>query len=203
MNFDISDDLAEVVDWTRSVSLDGEATDYSLRRGITTEEAAASGGRFTTADVVFHLPQNQVASVPVPGSQIVDESETWTVLSVGNLTLASRYRCVCRKLWIDPTLTVTIQAQASAKGSTGAIVRTWQTIAEDVVAKIVVDQEEVSSSGGSRASYKMATVFFVEPIDLLAGHRIVSLSGETFEAQSWQGFSELDGLFRANVKQIL
>ena len=202
-NLDIADDFTSITDWLKTIAVNGTNVPKSLRRAISTKEAAASGGKYLSSDVAFHLDQSIHPARPAIGATITDTDGDWTVLEVGNQTLGNRWRCVSRQLWIDPALTVTITAPTTTKGTTGAIERTWATLAENVVAKIEIDRETVEAGSGNRASFKFVTIYFASPQTLHTGYRIEASDGSTYEVSAWEGFSQVDALFRATGKQIL
>src|SRR3990167_4966959 len=69
----------------------------ALRRGGTTREAAASQGKYTTADVVWHLPKSLVTTQPALGDKVLDSAAVyWTILDVTKATLGTRWKCVTR-----------------------------------------------------------------------------------------------------------
>jgi hypothetical protein len=77
----------------------------ALRRAVGRREAQPSGGRYTAAEVRWHLPAVLLSEPPRPGCMLVDSAgETWVVLTVDRCTLGSRYVCTCRGLSIDDGL---------------------------------------------------------------------------------------------------
>ena len=202
-NLDIEDDFITITDWLKTVTVDGTGVAKTLRRAISTKEAATSGGKYLTSDVAFHLDQSIHPARPAIGATITDSDGDWTILEVGNQTLGNRWRCVSRQLWIDPLLTVTITAPMITKGTTGAVQREWTTLAENVVAKIEINREEVEAGSGNRASFQFVTIYFAAPQELKTGYRIEASDGNRYEVDAWEGFSHIDALFLATGKQNL
>src|SRR5438132_1646594 len=104
-SLDLTDDLAAIVDGLEVVTLhpsgSGGATTVTraLRRALTELEQAASQGRYLAGDVTWHLPASEVAAAPRPGTALVDAAGTrFTILSVDEASLGSRWRCVSRRL---------------------------------------------------------------------------------------------------------
>jgi hypothetical protein len=105
MNLDLSPDLAAIADGLESITVEpqgssaespGAVVPHALRRAMTVQEAAASGGRYTTADVVWHLPVAELAQSPRPGDVIRDgDGGSWLILEVARTTLRTRWRCTC------------------------------------------------------------------------------------------------------------
>src|SRR5437016_14482984 len=94
-------DAADGLEAVTYAALNGATTSVSgaLRRRITEQEAAASGGRYTRRDVRWHLPAAQLASPPQVGATIADsQGQTWTILQVDHDPRSSRWRCWCRLL---------------------------------------------------------------------------------------------------------
>lgn len=199
-NVDIAGDFGDVVDWLNPATVDGTEVDHCLRRAIDTKEAAASGGKYLASDVAFHVDIAERATRPAIGGSIVDDDGTWTILSVAKQTLANRWRCVCRLLWIDPTLTVTIQKATFAKGITGANEPTWTTLASGVVAKIHIEEREVESTRANRTTRTRANVYFAAPQAITVACRVVASDGAIYKILSWDGFDDIENLFRATAE---
>lgn len=198
-DLDIADDFASVVDWIKPVVVDGTEVEHALRRAIATKEAMASGGKYLASDVAFHLDSADHPEEPVIGTSIVDDDGTWTVLETAWQTLARRWRCVCRQLKIVGGQTVTIQSATYQKGATGAEEPTFSTVLSDVVARVQLETSTVESSNTNRTVVTKASVYFAEPLDLGASHRIIS-SGTTLKVLSWEGFDPIEQLFKANCE---
>ena len=78
LTLNIADDFGQVVDGLQQVSVDGVDVENSLRRSIKTHEAAKSGGKYLSSDVVFHLDTSQHPNRPAIGGQLTDaDNEVW------------------------------------------------------------------------------------------------------------------------------
>src|ERR1700722_9293913 len=103
--FDPQSDFAQVTDALEPVTLrraDGSgsiALASALRRAITTREAAASDGKYTTSDVHWHLAAAELPVPPRLGDQIIDATgEAWTILETQLATCGSRWKGTARNL---------------------------------------------------------------------------------------------------------
>lgn len=133
--FDPIGDFENIVDGLKPITLvpaNGAAVPgiTSLRRAVTHKEAAASNGRYTTSDTVFHVSTVDYAPRLPLGSQIIEAGgERWTVLEHAYQTLLARWRYVVRRL--DTGLdvgnpgTVFREVATYAKSETGALEPTW------------------------------------------------------------------------------
>lgn len=199
LQLDISTDFAMITDWLAPVTVSGVIVESALRRAITVKQVQASGGKYLSSDVTFHLDRAELQQQPKLGTQIIDSDGRWTILGVHWETLANRWKCVCRKLSIDRCSTVTIQRATYAKSVTGAAEPTWATLATGVVAKVQFLQATVEADRSNRTTQKTATVFFLEEQSLQPSDRIISGS-TTLKVLAWNGFSELEQLFTADCE---
>ena len=203
LTLDIAEDFETVTDNLHSVTVDGINVNSALRRAVTTKEAAASGGKALASDTVFHLSALEQEARPAIGGAIVDSDGTWTILSVQWQTFVKRWRCICRQLFIDasdPANKVTIQQATYAKGDTGAQEPAWQTIAQNVVAKVQWQSSRVSTEHTDRTTESVVKVFFTESRSLGVATRIITSDSKTLKVLSWDGFSEIDQFFTATCE---
>jgi hypothetical protein len=200
LSTDIAADFGLVTDFLAPVTVDGASVNNALRRAVTTSEAARSGGKYLSSDTVFHLDIAELPSRPAIGGQIVDQDgDTYTILEVAKQTLANRWRCIARSLYLDPAQTVTIQQATFSKSTTGAQEPTWTDVATNVPAKVVIESETVDDTHDGRSLKQTATVYFATPQTLTPQYRIVS--GSTIlKVIEWQGFDDLKALFRCKCE---
>jgi hypothetical protein len=166
-------------------------------------EAAASGGRFLTSDAAFHLDATEYTTRPRIGSPITDADGTWTILEVQWHTLAKRWRCLSRQLYIDDTDAtnrVTIQRPIYTKGTSGAIEPTFETAASNVLARVQLVEAEVDTAYANRSITTAAKVYFVAPQILAPAYRIIRSDGMVLKVISWNGFDALDQFFTASCE---
>ena len=135
--FDPSDDLVRVADGLETVTLrrrgslpggPGLRIARALRRSVTTREAAASDGRYTTSNVVWRLPAADLPEPPRPGNVIAGgDGRQWTVLETHRTGLDAGWRCAARSLALVYGLddAVSILQATYAKGLGGEAEPTW------------------------------------------------------------------------------
>lgn len=69
----------------------------ALRRAVSKNESAASGGSIQLSDVRFNLPAEELPTPPAPNDQLIDASgKVWTILYIQVATCATRWNCLCR-----------------------------------------------------------------------------------------------------------
>ena len=115
------------------------AVSAALRRAGTTREAAASQGKYTTADVGWHLPQSLVTTQPALGDKVLDSAAVyWTILDVTKATLGTRWKCVTRDVAVANRLDcwVAIERGVTVKGRGGAVEQQWEECQAGVRARI-------------------------------------------------------------------
>lgn len=198
----IADDFSTIVDWLKPIYLDGVRIERSLRRAISTREAAASTGRFTNRDTVFHLDMGEYATEPPLGSRIKDEDGAWTIIEVARHTLSNRWRCVTRRLKIERGVLVSILRAEFSKGSTGAHEPVWSTIASDVKVHIERDRESVVLEHEHQASRQFAAVHFEAPIELKVNDRLQSPANVQYRVEQWRGWDDIAQLFVADCERL-
>jgi len=167
LDFDPSDDLTTIGDGLEPVRLlrpgssdpQGTLIPHALRRAITAGQAAiisrgdvrktvASGGRYRAADLVWHLPVDELPVAPRLGDMILDgDGRRWTIITVKKATLGSRWRCETREVVITPSLddTISILKAVVPSGGGEAVWRVWlsgiRARIQPIERKIVADAE--------------------------------------------------------------
>lgn len=199
LELDLATDFASITDWLKPVVIDGTDVNACLRRAVGVREAAASGGKYTTSDVAFHLDSAE-CSAPAIGGTIVDEDGSWTIISVDWQTFVKRWRCVSRQLAIVGGLTVTIQQATYTKSTTGAEEPTWANVSTGVSAKVHYESAEVETAHGNRVSISSVKVYFASPQTLGPNYRILASDGAILKVISWDGFNEIDQFFTATCE---
>lgn len=190
VTLDLSADFADVVDNLQTVTLlrresdESVAIAHALRRAVTSDEAAESDGRYTAADVRWHLPVEECAAQPALGDAIVDSTGTrWTVLDVQNATLGSRWACTCRDVAIVFGLdsTITIEEATYAKGTEGASEPTWRTWRAGVRARIQPDRAEPLTQNETRIMQRRFLIYCDATLDLDHNYRIKGRDGRIYK----------------------
>ena len=199
----IADDLdlfdgLETATFTHRLDSSTDTISVALFRAISTAEAAASNGKYTTEDVRAHVKTSEVGTNPVPGDTITDASGvTWTILSVQRDTLATRWRLVCRLLDItdEASTLITIEAASWAKSAGGAQVATWSTSQSNVRAQI----QRIAADETSETNQRQVKARFVITCEVqnLVGksHRIVDASAVTYRILGYRNTDRIDSLY--------
>jgi hypothetical protein len=192
-DFDPSDDLGRIADGLEAVTLARRGSTpggapapiaHALRRSVSMREAAASDGRYTAADVTWHLPVAELAQSPRLGDLIRSgDGRQWTVLEVRLTTLGTRWRCTTRSLAVVYGLddTITILKAAYVQGAGGAAEATWLPWKTGVRARI---QPLRSSPGGQHESRQVIArcqIFVEEELALSPAHRIAGPDGTIYK----------------------
>jgi hypothetical protein len=190
---------------------------HALRHQVGLREAAASGGRYTTQDVIFNVPESELSWSPGPGDKIREEEpsgqrRTWTILSVELASLRSRYRLTCRDLVLVNRLTdaITIWAPINVQDAAGSRVQDviqggplpgYSPVQEGVPALI----QEVGGEGlnrhGRRVSRRRYKIHCGERVHVSPQDRIVDRNGTTYEFVSDEGMDMLDFLQVINAER--
>lgn len=199
LDLDLSTDFASITDGLARVIVDGIDVDACLRRAVSVREAAASGGKYLSTDVAFHLDAQEIPA-PAVGGKITDVDGEWTILGIDWQTLVRRWRCVARKLSITGGVLVTIQRATYAKGATGAEEPTWANTATGVLARIQILSSRMGVTNTNRTSQSDARVFFATNQMLGPSYRILGPSGQILKVMSWDGFDDINQLFVATCE---
>jgi len=178
---DPSDDLEAAADHLQAVTLlkpGGKQTPVAaaLGRKLQVREAPPSAGAVTQADMVWHLPTRLVPQEPPLGSCIIDEQgRRWTVLTVAEQTLGSRWRCTARDLQVAFGLNnrITVQHATFRKNAHGAAVARWSTRKADVPARIEALQVQPQIAHHARVDGATHIVLIADDIELTSRDRIV------------------------------
>ena len=167
----------------------------ALRRAVSSREAEVSGGRYTAADVRWHLA---VSSIEVPievGMRIVDgESQSWTVLEVKRCLLGTRYECLTRRLHLEPSELVILQRATWSKGESGAALAEWMDVLVDLPAHIQRLEEEAEVSHRRRTIRVTHRVYFDSPLQLDDNHRLLGADGAVYDIVGLQHMQRIDAM---------
>jgi hypothetical protein len=199
LTLDLSTDFATVTDGLAKVIVDGIDVNACLRRAVSVREAAASGGKYLSTDVAFHLDAQELPA-PSVGGKITDVDGEWTILGIDWQTLVKRWRCVARQLKIGDGLTVAIQAPTYTKGATGAEEATFSNVASGIPARIQLLTSEMEVVNTNRTSKTDARVFFATEQTLGPGYRIIGSGGQILKVLSWDGFDDINQFFAATCE---
>ena len=102
-SLDIATDLITVADGLEPLVLRRAASSvetqiaHALRRPVSKNESASSGGTVLLSDVRFHLPVVELPLPPAASDKLIDASgQVWNILHVKSATCATRWECLCR-----------------------------------------------------------------------------------------------------------
>ncbi len=209
MAIDLASDFPGAVDGLEAVTLkdrDGRSAQNvakALRRAIGRREAAASSGRYTAADAVWHLPEGELSQPPEIGDVIVDSSgERWTILAVSHSSLVARFRCVARDLAIAGGLDsfITLQRAVHTKSATGSEETRWVDCQTGLRARVQAVEGDVAAEHGRRMMRHTHQVFLSRAITVDHNHRIVH-QGAVYHVLGYEMPERVDKLFVINARR--
>jgi len=211
LDFDPRDDLVEVADGLEPVTVARPgssattALGHTLRRGVTTREAERSAGRYTAADVAWHLPAAELPDPPRPGDVILDAAgRRWTVLEVQATTLDGRWRCVSRDLVLVHRLDdyVDILQAEHVKGEGGAAEPTWHTWKTGLRARIQPALSEVKDEHLRAITRRMVLVYLAEDVALDHRHRIRGPDGSVYRVTAVRKAQRIDTVTEIDAVRV-
>ena len=98
----ITGDLVAVADGLEPLILRrGESTvettiAHALRRPVSKNESANSGGAISLADVPLHLPAEELPLAPAVDDKLIDAAgRVWIIESIKAASCATRWECLC------------------------------------------------------------------------------------------------------------
>ena len=206
LTFDPSTDFEDVCDGLAAVSLnhrqgESESITAALRREVTTREAIASNGKYTTADTRFHFPISSVDASPKLGDTIEDaDDEYYTILEVQRATISRRFKCVCRNLAVVNGLDsiVTIEKVTYSKGTQGARERAWATWRK-VKARIQPIAAATEKAAGMQRTMERYAIVCAVDAAIDNSYRFKGPDGTLYQFESFTGSEELGGLQTVEV----
>lgn len=205
---DIRADLVDVADGLETVTVaepgasSGTSVAGALGRAVSTREAQASGGRYTTSDRAWHLPVSLLGARPSLGARIVDSAGTqWKILEVHRETLGTRWRCLARELAIAQNLDtlVRIERAAVGKGPGGAAQYTWTIWRQAVRARIQPLESRHEVENQARLDRRTHIVYLAEQIPVDPHDRIIGPDGSTYKVLGSRKRDLIDQLLEVDV----
>lgn len=218
---DIANDFLEVADGLALVTLrrPGSSTvtvvPEALRRALGTREAQASGGKYTSDDIVWHLPASYVVTeeplttqsvTPHVGDKIDDGDQLFTILEVHRETFSSRWRCVTRDMAIAAGVNqeVTILRRKTRRGKGAAADYTErEEIKTGFKARIHIDNTTRQVVHGRQTAIVTARMFMAEDFALDNSYAVLESNGTEWEVVSYFGPEEIGQLPVANLERTL
>jgi hypothetical protein len=181
----------------------GMAVDHAVRRRVTVEEAAASGGAVTMADVRWHMPKTELSQPPAPGAVITDgDDAAWTVLRVDHDVLGTVWRCWCRSLAVADALSqsITLQRAVWRVGPSGAAVALWVDDQVNVPARIQPVRETIEVVHQRRTARVTHKVYVAAPVAVDDNLRVVH-AGVAYRVLGYEAAERIDVLPAILVEQ--
>ncbi|HEY4309852.1 MAG TPA: hypothetical protein VGN12_10410 [Pirellulales bacterium] len=169
----------------------------ALRCHARLSEADTSDGRYTAADVVWHLPAEQLASAPTIGGVITDAAGArFVVLEVERATLGTRWQCRARNLAIVGGLdqAVVLQQATWTKTQSGAQVAGWHDVQINLSARIQAVQADIRIEYDRRMTRVTHKIFVADDIVIDHTYRIVS-GTDAYRVLGYERPASIDALF--------
>jgi hypothetical protein len=212
VGFDPTADFADITDGLEAVTLLRRGVSVTvtvscaLRRALSTNELGASDGKYVSGDIRWHLPVEEVAAAPDLGDVILDNAnERWVILEWAKQTLGARWRCVARSLRIANGLdnTVTIEKATIAKGTAGAIERTWTVHRTGIRARVQEMSATTAVEQGAMRTAKRYRIFLESDESLDHTHRIKDREGNYYQIDGTSGVAEIGQCMAVEATQWL
>jgi len=209
--FDPSDDFPSVTDALEAVTVrrpgssDATVVAHALRQAVRTREAERSEGRYTSADVVWHLPAAEIAQPPRPGDMLVDAAAgRWTVLEVAQATLRSRWRCVARNLAVLHGLDDCIDLEKAdfARGEGGAEEPTWHVWKAGLRARIQPGSADLQTEHDRQGIAARFKVFLADEVPIDHTLRIRGPDGAIYAITGYRKADAIDALLEIDAIRV-
>jgi hypothetical protein len=149
IELNVRDDFATILDGAEPVTVkrrdtaDTISVPIAWRFSSDIAEATAGVQDVARSDVIWQFPWNDAIIRPRIGDYIVDAaSNSWTILSVGELGAKTRLRCTTRNLFFVHALVDLVTVQQATVDGDGAITG-WTTLATNIPARIQPDRNVV------------------------------------------------------------
>ncbi len=210
-HFDPGGDFARVIDrlvrltLIRPGTLLETAVDHALSHTVRTREAQRSGGRYTSSDVVWHLPAAELPDEPRPGDVLIEASgRRWTILDVQQASLRTRWRCVCRRLAIRDGLNQQIRIERAtyhktAGGAEEAVWQVWRTAVPARIQPLAAETTGRHDRDGTAARFR---VFCGDDLRLDHTYRIRGPDGTAYRIAACRKSERIDAVMEIDVVRL-
>lgn len=195
VTLDLTTDFATVTDGLETVEFRGRAAGQkisvtaALRQSIGHKEAAASGGNYTSRDLIWWLQHASLSQDRMVGGRITDStSAIYNVLEATYEPMGRTWRCVSRMLKLM-SVRVTIQEASYSKGASGAQVKTWTDKWTSVAAHIEEQTRTEEEAADQLYQEQVFKVYIDRDLDLGKEHRIVGPDETIYKFVDYAGES--------------
>ena len=179
------------------------------RRAPTFKELTASGGVYTSQDLVWLLPKKIVdaagADRPKPSDVIIDgDGVRWTILEAPLNTLRSTYRCTARDIILAADLrdTLTIKRPtATTTDNAGGRAYSYASIYTSIACRFQEANAAIGNERGQRVTVKSYSVWVERRLYLTIEDQIVDGDGTIYEMKGWQDADRIDQLQRIDCER--
>jgi hypothetical protein len=209
--FDPADDFARVTDglvpvtFLRPGTSLTAAVSHALVHATRLINVERSDGQYSTHDVVWHVPSEELPVAPRPGDVLVaGDGQRWTVLVVQRATLDSRWRCVCRNLSRMHGLDqyIDIEKASYTKGEQGEAAAAWHVWRTGLRAKIQPVGSEATREHDHPTTIERYRIYCAEDLELDHHHRIRGPDGTTYRVLGTTKPDRIDALLEINVVRL-
>lgn len=175
-----------------------DAVANALRRQVTSKEAAASNGVYTTSDLAWSLPVSQAAYTPKPGDKITDAAAVvWTVLQVDKATLGTRWRCLSRDMVLANDLrdAVVIFAPDNSQDNAKSRTTTFVQLTAELAARVQPVAGAPVVDLGKRMTVTSWNVWLAEDVENVTHEcQVRDQDGNVYQITGWQNKARIDDL---------
>ena len=206
--FDPGDDFPAVVDALEAVTLvraDGSASvllSAALRLAERAGQAAPTEGVYKAARLVWHLAASELPDAPRLGDAVLDaEGRRWTILAVERAAAGTRWRCQTELRQLDPARhdTIDIEQPVYTKTESGALLATWQTVADGLSARIQPVAEGPHGEPGRQWTRTRVTVYLPQGAPVDARCRLRDSQGRLYTICQVRSASRNDALLEIDA----
>jgi hypothetical protein len=208
VQLNVHDDFSTILDGAEPVTVkrrdtaDTIAVPKAWRFSSDVAEATAGVQDVARSDVVWQFTWNDAVARPRIGDYILDAaSNSWTILSVGELGAKTRLRCVTRNLFFVHALVDLVTIQHATLDGSGEITG-WTTLATNVPARIQPDRNVVvvkQDEPPTTDEFYRVVLGVQTPLTHL--NRIVGPDSATYDLVEYTQAERIDALPVAQVKK--